>query len=111
MSTFNTIHIFGYGETQLIKKQYNKKIKSTELTQLQAVIDDAIAKSGKSTITPNSYHCINIFNDSKLSYMSKLGNEESFTVKFSDIDAAKLAALITEIETKIADKEQSEPQP
>jgi len=108
MSTFNTIHIFGYGETQLIKNNYNKKIKSSLLSKLQPVIADVITKSGKSVITPNSYHSINIFSNLRVTYNSKVNKDESFNINFADLNATKLAALITEVETKVAEIEAAE---
>lgn len=97
MANFNTIHIFGYGETQLIKENFNKKYKTTTLTKVAAVISDIISKSGK-TITPNTYHSINIFNNHTTVYTSKTDKTENFKVQTSDLNQTKLKALIAEIE-------------
>jgi hypothetical protein len=40
MATWSTLHIFGYGETQLIGTDFNKKVPSAELTTLAAVVDN-----------------------------------------------------------------------
>ena len=34
-----TIHIFGYGETQIIKKDVNFKTKTSDLTKVQPLLD------------------------------------------------------------------------
>jgi uncharacterized protein YqfB (UPF0267 family) len=42
---YSTIHIFGYGETQLISSDSNKKVATSTLTKVQAVIDNVYSKN------------------------------------------------------------------
>lgn len=92
---FNVIHIFAYGETQIIGDDFNFKTATTGLTKVQAVIDNI--KSTKPTDKPTGdFHAINIFNNDRYSY---LGQERAatFILNFSELDAVKLQALADEL--------------
>ena len=97
MSNFNTIHIFGYGETQLISADSNKKVASSLLTSLQAVIDNVYSKKPTDNNAGTEYHAINIFNNMFADYIPKTKGEDSFRVKYADLDATLIDALILEI--------------
>jgi hypothetical protein len=92
-----TIHIFAYGEAQIISQGLNYKTDVKSFTKLQAVIDDA--KSQKPSDVPDSdYHHINIFTDMNGRWFSD-GKEGSFTIDFTKLDSAKLNDIITEFRT------------
>ena len=74
--TWGTIHIFGFGTTQLIGKDLNKQVPSTELTTLNA---------------------INLFNDMNASWLPKTKEDKGFRVDFKDLDITLIDALIVEI--------------
>lgn len=102
-----TIHIFGYGEAQIISDTVNHKDSVSNFKKLQAVIDD-IKSLKPADVEASDYHAINIFGDLRVSYLSKdsdgLGNaankvKKSYDVKFSDINQTKLNALIAEFGT------------
>jgi len=42
MAQFNTLHIFGYGESQLIGDNFNYKVPTSSLTTAQAVVDKCL---------------------------------------------------------------------
>jgi hypothetical protein len=90
----NTIHIFAYGEAQIIGKDLNYKTDVSKFTKLQAVIDDVKSKK-PADVVAKDYHAINIFNDMRVSYLSK-EKDANFHFKFSEIDSVKLNALIQE---------------
>ena len=100
-----TIHIFAYGESQIISDTVNHKDSVSNFKKLQAVIDDV--KSLKpADVVASDYHAINIFGDSKVSYLSKdtegFGKDKvkkSYDVKFADLNQTKLNALIAEFAT------------
>ena len=93
----NTIHIFGYGEAQIISDTLNYKAGVTKFTKLQAVIDDV--KSKKPADVPvMDYHAINIFADSRVSYISK-EKTGTFSTEFALLNQASLNALIAEFQT------------
>jgi hypothetical protein len=100
-----TIHIFAYGEAQIISDTVNHKESVSSFKKLQAVIDDV--KSLKpADVEASDYHAINIFGDLRVSYLSKDSDgvgaskaKKSYSVKFTDLNQTKLNALITEFGT------------
>jgi len=113
----NTIHIFGYGEAQIIGQDLNYKTDVANLKTLQAVIDDIKSKKPVD-IEAMDYHVINIFNNLRCDYLPKSNGQGipvnmtdlkrgMFSVEFKDIDSKKLNALIAEFgKLKVAaDKE------
>lgn len=91
----NTIHIFGYGEAQIIGKDLNFKTDVANFKKLQAVIDDIKSKR-PTDIDDLPYHSINIFNDLRADYASKEIKKGRFSVEFKKLDSKKLNALIAE---------------
>lgn len=100
-----TIHIFGYGETQIISEKTNFKAKTADLKKVQVVIDDIKSKKPADKAA-SDYHVINIFGDLRADYNAKQAsdakpkddNKGSFSVAFKDIDSKKLDALVAEFE-------------
>lgn len=96
---WHTLHIFAYGETQLISNEFNKKVKSTELTKLAAYVDLIKAKK-PNDIDESEYRLINTFNNIRIDY-SATNHDNCFTINWgdlSDADKIVLNELITEIE-------------
>ena len=101
----NVIHFFSYGENQIISDTLNFKANVSQFKKAQAVIDDV--KSLKpADVVASDFHAINVFGDSRVSYLSKdtegFGKDKvkkSYDVKFSDLNQTKLNALIAEFET------------
>lgn len=107
METWSTLHIFGYGETQLIGKNFNKKIPSTSLTTLAAVVNNVYSFKPEGNTATNNYHAINIFNtmfadwqvkEDNKSEQIKKNNNKGWRVKYTDLNIETINALITEIE-------------
>jgi len=90
------IHIFGYGESQIISETLNYKAELTKFTKLQAVVDDVKSKK-PADVEAKDYHAINIFADNKVSYLTN-DKKSSFSCKFSDINQTKLNALVAEFQ-------------
>lgn len=98
-----TIHIFGYGESQIISETVNFKTDTKNFKTVQAVIDDIKSKRPKDK-TDADYHAINIFGDLRADYIAKRAegskpmdeDKSSFSVKFADLDNKKLDALVAE---------------
>ena len=97
MKNFNTIHIFGYGETQLISSDSNKKVATSILTKVKAVIDNVYSKKPADNNAGTEYHAINIFNDMFADYIPKTRGEKSFRFKYEDLDATLINELVDEI--------------
>ena len=95
MATYNTLHIFGYGETQLIGDDFNKKVKSSDLTKLQAVVDNVWSTKPADSDASQSYHAINIFNDLFADWQPNSGT--GFRTPYADLDKTEIDALVDEI--------------
>lgn len=97
MAAWNTLHIFAYGQCQLIGDNYNKLVDTSALTP--AIVDAAIAevwlhKPADSTASQN-YHAINNFNNMFSDWLPQTG--DSFRVQWADLDPFPLNALADEI--------------
>ena len=97
MEIYSTIHIFGYGETQLIGNDSDKKVSTSSLTKVQAVIDDVYSNKPADNNAGTEYHAINIFNDMFADYIPSTKGEDSFRVEYANLDALKIDELVAEI--------------
>lgn len=100
MSTFNTIHLFGFGDAQIIGADSNLTVKSDTLTNLTAFVDH-IKTFKPEDVTLTDYHVIHIFNEMDVRYLGK-GTEvktdkTNFTVKISEVDPTILGNLVDEL--------------
>jgi len=96
---FNTIHIFGYGETQLIKKDVNFKCPTADLTTVAPVVANVYSKKPADSDASADYHAVNIFHNMFADYQPKTG--KGFRVKWADLDANTIEALVVELTSKI----------
>lgn len=100
MQAFSTIHVFGYGETQIIGTGANKKVLSSTLTTLPAFV--AYVKSKlPAGIVLTDYHVIHVFNNLDVRYLGKPTGTKTdvttFTIKWADVDLTTLTALAGEL--------------
>jgi hypothetical protein len=105
MSTFNTIHLFGFGDSQIIGKDNKGTVKSDTLTNLTAFVDH-IKTFKPEDVTLTDYHVIHIFNGADVRYLGK-GSENNqekthFSVSFSDVDSTLLNNLVDELVAAVA---------
>jgi hypothetical protein len=101
MKQFSTIHIFGYGETQIIGETNNGKILSSSLTTLVPFVDHIKTFLPESGVTLTDYHVIHIFEGSDVRYLG-VGTEDrkeetSFSVNYDQIDITLLDTLVNEV--------------
>lgn len=88
-----TIHIFGHGETQINSKDLSVKVKTTDLTSAQPLIDAIWLKKPENSEAEQEYHVIHCLSYEDVRYVSK----NSFSLK-NHIDLKPLIdALITEL--------------
>jgi hypothetical protein len=95
--TWGTIHIFGFGTTQLIGKDLNKQVPSSALTTLNAVIQNVYSLKPTDVVSSTDFHAINLFNDMNASWLPKTKEDKGFRVEFKDLDITLIEALIVEI--------------
>lgn len=95
MEKFNTIHVFGYGETQIITNDSNSKFEHASLTKQKAFIDSLKSKR-PTEVQDMALHCINIHAGNRVDYVSK-EKGGNFSVKVSDLDTKKFNAFVNEL--------------
>ena len=95
MSIYNTLHIFGYGETQVITDKENKKVATDSIVGVQALIDDIYSKKPSDNPATSDYATISILNDIFANYSDEQGN--TFRVDYSELNAALIDAVVLEV--------------
>jgi hypothetical protein len=97
ITTWSTLHIFGYGETQLIGTDLNKKVPTSSLTTVQAVVDNVYSFKPEGNTATKEYHAINIFNDMFADWQTSQQGVEGWRVQYPELDATLIDALVAEI--------------
>jgi len=97
MANWNTLHIFGFGDVQVIAKEGGKTKKAADLTKLQDVIDNVWASKPAGYAGAKEYHAINVFNGMFADWQGKTKEDKGYRVQYSSLDAVKLQALIDEV--------------
>ena len=92
---YNTLHIFGYGETQVITDTENKKVATDSIVGVQAVVDDLYSKKPADNPATTDYRVITILNDIFADYSDEEGNH--FRVDYSELNAALIDAVVLEV--------------
>lgn len=100
MAEFSTIHVFGYGETQVIGKDVNKKVDTTSLTSVAPFISHVkLFKPADVTLT--DHHVIHVFHGDSVRYLGKgtdnKDEKTSFIVKWEEVDATLVDAIVNEV--------------
>jgi hypothetical protein len=91
-----TIHIFGYGETQINSKELSVKVSTDTLTSVTPLVEAIFAKKpvdNPAVISP--FHAINIFGYKDIRWVEK----DSFNVKDDEELKPLIDALIAELAT------------
>lgn len=95
MAIYNTLHIFGYGETQVITDKENKKVATDSIVGVQALVDDLYSKKPAGNAATINYSTITILNDVFANYSDEQGN--TFRVDYSELNAALIDAVVLEV--------------
>ena len=95
MAIYNTLHIFGYGETQVITDKENKKVATDSIVGVQLLVDDLYSKKPSDNLATTDYRVISIFNDMFADYSDEDGNH--FRVDYSELNAALIDAVVLEV--------------
>jgi len=97
----NTLHIFGYGEAQVIGKDgdntINKKVSTTSLTKLTPVVTEVYTKKPVENMATDQYHAINIFGGLFADWQSKDKVTDRWRVKIADLNMTVVNDLVSEI--------------
>ena len=97
VKVFDTIHIFGYGETQLIGKESNKKVSTSVLKSAIKVVEYVYSKKPIDNNATIEYHAVNIFNEMFVDFIPKLKGQKAFRVPYADIDSKIIEELVQEL--------------
>ena len=68
-----TLHIFGYGETQINGDEFSVKVKTDTLTKVQPLVDAVWNLKPADSTAVQAFHAINVFNFDDIRYMTKDG--------------------------------------
>ena len=102
MATWSTLHIFGYGETQLIGTDSNKKVPSTALTTLAAVVNNVYSFKPEGNTATEEYHAINIFNDMFADWQTASPEASGWRTEYTQLDESAIEVLVAEVDAYVA---------
>lgn len=88
-----TIHIFGYGETQINSSEFSVKVKTTELKKVKPLVDAIWSKKPADSNAEESYHVIHCFGYNDVRY----GSKDGFSLKEDEALKLLIDALIAEL--------------
>jgi len=95
-----TIHIFGYGETQINSKDLSVKVATSSLTAVTPLVQAIFAKKPEdNTSVVDGYHAINLFGYNEIRWSSKGKDVKGFDVKNDEALKPLIDALIAELST------------
>lgn len=102
MTEFDTMHVFGFGDCQLIKGRDNKLVPASEMTTLPAFV--AYAKSLRPPdILEAPYIVIHVFHEDSLRYYGDKQDIETddYTISWDSLDLTTIYALADEIKAYV----------
>lgn len=101
MSTsWNTLHIFGFGTNQAIGDDYNTQKPAVDCPETETVTDSVYALKPSGSSASADYHAINCFHSMFIDYQPSTG--EGFRVQWSDVPAQLVTDLQTLVEEVVA---------
>ena len=115
---WKTLHVFGFGKTQLINEMQLGKLRKAErnlvddklpkfmddrvetstLTKAQALIDFVYSKKPADSDAGVEYHAITIVKNVHCLYVPKNVDEEHFRILYKDMDATLIEDLVSELQ-------------
>ena len=68
-----TIHIFGYGETQINSTEFSVKVSTKKLTKVKPLVDAIWDKKPEDSNADEKYHVVNLFGHKDIRWVSNDG--------------------------------------
>jgi hypothetical protein len=96
MENYNTLLIFGYGQTQLITDTDSKIVNSDELQSLNAVIENIYSKKPLENKSQEDYTRIAIYNGDFADWVNS-NPDDYFKVAYSELNQVLIESLVLEI--------------
>lgn len=97
MAQWNTLHIFGFGDVQVIAKDGGNTKKANTLTKLQAVIDNVWDNKPVDYAGTKEYHAINVFDGMFADWQPKAQAEKGYRVEYAKLDNVAIQELVDEV--------------
>ncbi|MFY7884860.1 MAG: hypothetical protein ACOVOV_08465 [Dolichospermum sp.] len=99
MEQYNTLLIFGYGQTQLITDTESILVYSSELPSLPYVIQDIYSKKPAGDMPETDYTRIAIYNNDFSDWVNN-NPDDYFKVPYSELNQVLIDSLILEIKNQ-----------
>jgi len=96
MENYNTLLIFGYGQTQLITNTESKIVNSDELLSLNAVIENIYSQKPLDNKSQEDFTRIAIYNGDFADWVNN-NPDDYFKVSYSELNQALIDSLVLEI--------------
>jgi len=96
MENYNTILIFGYGQTQLITDTETKLVDSDDLASLISVINDIYSKKPAENKSQENYTRIAIYNNDFSDWVNN-NPDDYFKVPYNELNQLLPDSLVLEI--------------
>jgi hypothetical protein len=107
MFTYNTIHIFGTGEVQIIGNDYNKIISSNNISNISPFVN-SIKSLAPTGVILTEYNVIHICENAFVRYLGiPTSNKKDityFNIEWDKIPIELLYLFVAEIEQKISEQ-------
>ena len=97
MANWNTLHIFGFGDVQVITEDGGATKKAADLTKLKVVVDNVWAQRPADHVGTEEYHAINIFEGMFSDWQVKVKGEKGFRTEYAELDEVTIQALVDEV--------------
>jgi len=98
MENWSTLHVFGFGDSQVIAPENSGKTKkSNDLTNLNAFVNHIWSLKPEGNAGQKEYHSINLFNGLFCDWHPLNREEDSFRIEFNLIDQKIIDDLIQEV--------------
>jgi len=105
MKSWSTIHIFGYGESQIIgtgddDKGFSNKVATSGLTKVTPFLDDLFThKPQDNQSVKTEYHVVHVFEGNEARFLPKTQGVKGFSVKLDQLNANTLQEMVDELAT------------
>lgn len=94
-----TIHIFGYGETQINSKDLSAKVSTDTLTKVTPLVQAIFGKKPADNASAvNEFHAINLFGHKDVRWIGKGKDAKGFSVKDEESLKPLVDSLIAELQ-------------
>lgn len=98
MANWNIMHVFGYGESQMMSENKNGKANNSELPAIAPLISYlATQEQQGTTISMETLHALNMYKDQFVDFVPNSAGNEWQRFAMADIDTSYIENLATEL--------------